>query len=134
MTAPAPAPQTHQPHDARQLTRWSLLMLPVYLVWALGLAMVGSMILMPMLDLSEGDLLLMAGGVAGWAAEILMGLAMAAPVIVGVVLAVKGLRRGGSWVAWVALGLNALLVAQAVFSFLDAIHMTYFPQGGWLFW
>jgi hypothetical protein len=109
-------------------------MLPLYLVWAVALAFFGSLVLMPWLDLAEGGLLLMAGGVAGWVAEIGMTLLLIAPPVVGVVLAVKAVRRGGRWTAWLALGLCAVLIAQAVFSFIDAVHMTYYPQGGWLFW
>lgn len=135
MTTVAPSPGHVQTRwTAQRLTRWSLLMIVVYLMWAIALGFFGSLVLMPWLDLSEGSLLLMAGGVAGWVAQIGMTVLLIAPIVVGMVLAVKAVRRGGRWTAWLALGLNAVVIAQAVFSFIDAVHMTYYPQGGWLFW
>jgi len=128
-----PAQQERPVWSAHRLTVWSFLMLVVYVVWYFALGMLGMMVLLPALGLSEGDLLLMAGGVAGWVAEVGMSLLLVAPLVVGVVLAVTAIRRGGRW-AWVALVLNGLLVLQVVFAFLDTIHMTYYPQGGWLFW
>ncbi len=43
-------------------------------------------------------------------------------------------RRGGRLAAWLAFGLNAVIIAQAALSFVDAVHMTYYPNGGWLIW
>jgi hypothetical protein len=109
-------------------------MVVAYVMWAIALGFFGSLVLMPWLGLAEGDLLLMAGGAAGWVAQTGMTLLLVAPVVVGLVLAVKAVRRGGRWAAWLGLGLNAILIAQAVFSFIDAVHMAYYPQGGWLIW
>jgi hypothetical protein len=41
-------------------------------------------------------------------------------------------RHHGRGAAWVGLTLNALLVAFVIYMFVDAIHMTYYPQGDWL--
>lgn len=131
----APAPQVRGSRwSSSRLTQWSLLMLVVYLGWALVLGFFSSLVLMPQLGLSEGDLLLMAGGVWGWVAQVGMSLLLVVPVVIGVVLAVRAVRRGGRWGAWLALLLNAMAIAQVAVALLDAVHMTYYPQGGWLFW
>lgn len=131
--APRPGPvSTTWP--ASRLTLWSLLMVIATLVWGVALGFFGSLVLMPWLGLSEGDLLLMAGGLAGWVAQVGMTLLLIAPALVGLGLAVTAMRRGGRLAAWLAFGLNAVIIAQAALSFVDAVHMTYYPNGGWLIW
>jgi len=120
--------------SAHRLTRLSFVMIAVYVLWALVLGFFGSLVLMPWLGLSEGDLLLMAGGAGGWVAEITMSLLMIVPAVVGIAAAVKSLRRGGRAVTWIPLILFAMAVLQVAFSFLDAVHIAYWPQGGWLIW
>lgn len=125
--------RSHQPWSPGRLTRWSLLMIVVYVVWALVLGMTLGALLMSWLGLSEGDLLLMAGGAGGWLSSIAMSALIAVPLVLGTVLGVKAVRRGSRRV-WIALVINVLLLAQIVFAFLDAIRMTYHPEGGWLLW
>lgn len=58
MTTVAPGPgQVETRWTAQRLTRWSLLMVVVYLMWAVALGFFGSLVVMPWLDLSEGSLL-----------------------------------------------------------------------------
>jgi hypothetical protein len=120
--------------SASRLTRLSFVMIAVYVLVAVILGFFGSLVLMPWLGLSEGDLLLMAGGTAGWVAEITMSLLLIVPAVVGVVAAAKSLRRGGPPVTWVPLVLLTMAGLQVILAFVDAIHMTYYPQGGWLIW
>jgi hypothetical protein len=135
MTALAPTPSTADTRwPAQRLTVWSLMMLLVYVLWGLALGFFGSIVLLPALDLAEGDLLLMAGGVLGWVAEITMSLLLIAPCLIGLVLGIKAVRRGARTLAWLAVGLNVLPILQVAVAFLDSVHMTYYPQGGWLFW
>ncbi len=106
-------------------------MLPTFAVAFIVVGLIGWLVLMPLLGLNEGGLLLMAGGVAGWTAEIVSDLLVAAPAVAGAWFAVAALRSGGRLGAWAGLALNALLVALVIYTFVDAIHMTYYP-GDWL--
>ena len=134
MTAVAPSPSGTAATDqkAAMRTHRSLWMLPVFFGAFLVTSVIGEYVMLPWLGLNEGDLMLMERGVAGWASEIAFALVLVAPVVVGVVDAIAALRRSGGWLAWVGLTLNALLVAWVIYTFVDAIHMTYHPQGDWL--
>lgn len=113
-------------------TRRSLWMLPAFLAAFVVTSYVGEYVVLPWLGLGEGDLMLMERGVAGWVSEVTFALVLAAPAVVGVVFAVAALRHSGRWAAWVGLTVNALLVALVIYMFVDAVHMTYHPQGAWL--
>jgi len=132
MTQVVPSPgAVSRPHGASpRPTRWSLLMLPVFLVtWFVVGGIVYQALLQGPLGLTEGDLALAAGSVAGWAVEIGCAVVSAIPAIAGVWLAVVALRRGGSGGAWTGLVLNAVCIAFVLYGFADAIRMTYWPLG-----
>ena len=114
--------------SARQLTRWSLLMVPAFLVVFWTTDLIGTYVMLPLLGLEEGDLPLMARDLAGWTVETLLFLVAVAVPVLGVVLARTALRRGGRWGAWVALALNAATALLMVYVFADAVRMTYFPE------
>lgn len=62
MTAVAPSPRTtaHADKQAHRLTRWSLAMIPVFVVVFIVTDVVGTFVVLPLLGLSEGDLFLFA--------------------------------------------------------------------------
>jgi hypothetical protein len=109
-------------------TRKAWLMVP-YFAAAFVLTSVAGVWALDLLGLGEGDLFLMAGNVAGWATEIAFALVLVAPAALGVVYAVRALRRGWHWAAGTALGVNAVLVGFVVYMFVDAVRMTYWPGG-----
>lgn len=117
-------PSTDQ--QVSRLTRWSLLMMPVFVVVFLVTSFVGGYVVLHLLGLPEGALFLMEGGVAGWTAEVLFALLLAGAPVAGVWLAVRAIRRGGRRAAWAGLILNGLLVLVVVYMFVDAIRMSYF--------
>jgi hypothetical protein len=78
--------------------------------------------------LSEGDLLLMAHSATAWVVFLLLLAAMAAPLVVGLWLAWRAVR-GGGWMGWAALVLNAALLCVVLYGALDQVRMTYWP--GW---
>ena len=134
MTTIAPSPGGTATSDQKVTvwTRRSLWMLPIFLAVFLVTSLVGEYVMLPWLGLHEGDLMLMECGVAGWASEIAFALVLVAPAVTGVVFAVAALRHSGRWAAWLGLVLNALLVAFVIYMFVDAVHMTYYPRGNWL--
>lgn len=133
MTAFAPTPHTatHQDEQAHRLTRRSFWMLPLFALAYVATSVVGFYVVIPLLGLSEGDLFLFARNAAGWAFELLFLLLVLAPPVLGVVFATRALRRGAHAAAWTALVLNALAGLVMVYTFLDAVRMTYWP--GWTF-
>lgn len=116
----------------RDWTHRSLWMLPTFLAVFAVTGLVGEYLMLPWLGLNEGDLMLMQRGVAGWASEVGFALVQVAPAVVGVAFAIAALRHSGRVAAWVGLALNALLVAFVIYMFVDAVHMTYYPQVSWL--
>ncbi|MGN6330160.1 MAG: hypothetical protein ACTHOD_00715 [Motilibacteraceae bacterium] len=126
--APPSPPSRAARDEARRLTRWSFLMLPTALLLAVVLV-VPSVWVLHLLGLQEGDLLLMAGGWAGWTAESAFDLAQAVPLLAGMWLATRALRLGAHWPGWLALGLNAAGVLLCVYVYVDAISLTYWPSG-----
>lgn len=116
----APAPQS----DADRLTRWSFYLLLVFVFAYLVAGVVGYWLL-GALGLTDGDLLLMDHSAAGWAAEIGLTLVLAAPPIVGVVLAIRAIRRGARTLAFVAGAINGLLVLMTLVTLVGNIWITY---------
>lgn len=130
MSLPTPPPEITagpSPRTAR-LTRWSLLMLPTFVIVYLVTSVIGLYLVLGLLGLSEGDLFLMQRGVAGWVMEVLFALLLVAAPVAGVWFAGAALRRRGRWGAWVGLVLNGLLVLLVAYMFVDAILMTYYPH------
>ena len=125
-STPTPHRQRVDPSSARRLSTWSLLMLPVFVVVYFVTGVVGEYVVLGWLGLPEGSLFLMEGGVAGWLFEIGFALLLVAAPVAGVWCAVRSLRQGGRWPAWTGLVLNALLVLVVVYTFVDAINMSYF--------
>jgi hypothetical protein len=102
-------------------------MLPVFFLVYLVTDVVGEYVVLPLLDLDEGSLPLMARNAGGWLSETgLFLVAVAAPVI-GLVLGVKALRRGGHTAAWTAVVVNLGFALVMAYTLFDAIRMTYFP-------
>lgn len=124
MTATAPVPDVGVDPRVPRWTRWSLWMLLV----SLGALLVAGVLgywLLSVLGLEEGDLLLMAGGVAGWAAQLLVFGIMALPTVTGTTFAVRALRHGAGSLAWLGLAGNVALLAPAVLSLLASVWTTY---------
>jgi hypothetical protein len=133
MTAFAPAPHTatHPDEQAHRLTRRAYWMLATFVGAYIVTSFVGLYVVIPLLGLSEGDLFLFARDVAGWAFEILFLLLVLSPLALGVVFAARALRHGARAGAWTALLLNAFFALVMLYTFLDAIRMTYWPE--WTF-
>lgn len=129
MTAVAPSPRTtaHADEQAHRLTRWSLAMIPIFVVVFIVTDVVGTFVVLPLLGLSEGDLFLFAHNAAGWVAEILLFLIGVLAPVAGVVLGVKALRRGGRAGAVAGLVVNAGLALVVCYMLFDAIRMAYWP-------
>ena len=80
LTPPRAAGRPVRTH--RQLTRWSLLMLPAFLLVFWLTDVIGTFLMLPLLGLQEGDLPLMARDLAGWTVETLLFLvAIAVPAL-----------------------------------------------------
>jgi hypothetical protein len=101
-------------------------MVPVFAAVFLVTGVVGEYVVLDLLGLPEGSLFLMAGGLAGWAAEVGFDLVLLAVPVVGVVLARRALRAGAGRAAWAGLAVNALLALLVLYQFVDAIRMSYF--------
>ena len=122
-TAPPPPPP-----GAARLMHWSWAMVPILLVVWLVVATVVFHALEGPLGIREGEVLLMARSVAGWFAETGTFLVVVAMPIAGLVLGRAALGRGARWGAWAAIAVNAALSLLIVYTFVDDIHMTYFPS------
>lgn len=113
-------------HQVLRLTRWSLLMLPAFVIVFLITSFVGEYVVLDLLGLNEGDLFLMEGGIAGWLAEVSFALLLVSAPVLGVWFGARALRHGGAGKAWAGVVLNGLLVLLVVYMFVDAIRMSYF--------
>jgi uncharacterized membrane protein len=101
-------------------------MLPVFVVVYFVTGFVGEYVVLDLLGLPEGSLFLMAGGVAGWVTEVGFALLLIAAPVAGVVFARRALSTERSRMAWAGLVLNGLLVLVVVYTFVDAVRMSYF--------
>lgn len=123
-------------HEARRVSahplRWSFLMLPAFLI----LFIIASLLeaaTMQAVGLTEGDLLLMDKSAVAWIVAILLFALTAAAPLVGIWLGLRatrdGERRPGgtAWRGWVALALNAAVLALLVYGFVDQVRMSYWP-------
>lgn len=126
---------THRGHIAgmpdwegpSRLTRLSWAMVPASLiVWGLVSSALFYALKGP-LGLREGEVLLMARNAGGWFAETGSFLISVAAPLAGVVFGVAGFRRGGRGLSLAAVAVNTCLCLLVLYSFIDAIHMTYFP-------
>ena len=98
-------------------------MLPAFLGAFVVATVVGNWFL-HLLDLHEGDLLLMAHSAAGWAAEVGTTLLLLAAPVVGAVYGLAAVRAGARRTWW-WLVLNGLLVVWVLFVFVDDVRMSY---------
>jgi hypothetical protein len=80
------------------------------------------------LGIHEGDVILMARSAAGWAAEVGSVLVLLAVPVLGVLLGVRAIHRGGRWGSWTAIVVNTGFALFTLYTFIDDIHMTYFPS------
>jgi hypothetical protein len=114
-------------HDERaeRMSRWSWLMLPTFAVAFL----LTNFAYGPVLRIRgqhEGDLLAMTEDVAGVALEAGFAVLLAAAPLVGVILAIRALRRHAGRPAQAALAANGLLLLLVLYQFFDAIRMSFF--------
>jgi hypothetical protein len=125
---PAERPQPPPDDSATaRLIRWSWAMVPAFLlIWLLAGSLLFYLLKGP-LGLQEGEVLLMARSVAGWFAEVGSFLLVGATPLAGVAFGVAALRRGQS-IALSAVVVNAALWLLTLYTFIDDIHMTYFPS------
>ncbi len=117
-----------EPWSSSRLTKWSWVMVPGFLfLWGLSGTVYFRLLEGP-LGIHEGDVILMARSASGWAAEIGSVLAGLAAPVLGVLLGVRAIRRGGRWGSWTAVIVNAGFALLVLYMFVDDIHMTYFPS------
>lgn len=111
-----------------RLVRMSLWMVVGFVAVYFLTSFIGLYLVFPMLGLKEGDIVLFARSVGGWAAALIGWLLLAAAPVTGVTLAVRAQRRGARASAWIALTLNSLIALLVAYMIFDEIRMTYFPQ------
>jgi hypothetical protein len=130
MTALTPSPRTtsRQLWKPTRLTRWSLWMVPGFAAVFMFTSSIWSTLVFPLLGLKEGDIVLFARSLGGWAAAVIGWALLAAAPAAGLVFAVRALRRGGRIGARVGLVLNSLVALVVAYMVFDEIRMTYFPQ------
>jgi hypothetical protein len=116
----------HDPVEAARSTRAAWLMVPVWVAMFIATSFAGAVVL-GWLGLAEGELFLFARNAAGWVAEVTFALLLAAPAALGLVYAIRALRRGAHALAAAALAVHALLVIVVLYTFADAVRMTYWP-------
>lgn len=114
-------------HDERagRMSGWSWRMLPAFAV-AYFITSIAYEPVLKMRGQHEGDLLAMTEDVAGVVLEVVFALVLVAAPVLGVVLAIRALRRQATRSAWAALVLNGLLVLLVLYQFVDAIRMSFF--------
>ncbi len=121
-------PTAPGPWSASRLTKWSWVMVPGFLfLWGLSGTVYFHLLEGP-LGIHEGDVILMARSAAGWAAEVGSVLILLAVPVLGVLLGVRAIHRGGRWGSWAAVVVNAGFALLLLYTFMDEIHMTYFPS------
>lgn len=108
--------------ERRRLTRWSLYLAPAGLVWVYAVGLVGWLLRVKNAD--RGGVALTDHGVAGWVGIVSMELVGIAPAVLGGWFAVRALRLGARWGAWVGLVLNAVVVALVVGGWVASIGVT----------
>jgi hypothetical protein len=113
-------------HRAAHPALWSLLMVPAFVVDFVVASSIEAAAAREF-GLNEGDLLLMAHGASAWVVFLLLVAAMAAPLVLGLWFAWRAVR-GGGWVGWAALVLNAALLCVVLYGAFDQVRMTYWPQ------
>lgn len=114
--------------SASRLTHWSWGMAGTFVVLTALVGTVFFRLVSGPLGIHEGDVTLMARSAAGWVAEVgSTSIVLAAPVV-GMVLGTRAIRRGGTWGPWAALAVNAACALVTLYTFVDNVHMAYFPS------
>jgi hypothetical protein len=107
-------------------------MLLAFLVWALVLGFSVRWCRCPRLGSPKATCCSWHTGSPDGGALTTMSVRLMAPAVVGVILAVKALRRGSRALGWGARLLNLAVIARTTLSFPTAVRGTHFPCFGWL--
>ena len=114
--------------SASRLTHWSWGMAGTFVFLATLSGTVFFRLVQGPLGIREGDVILMARSAAGWVAEVGSTLIVLSAPVLGVVLGARAIRRGGTWGPRAATAVNGLFALLWLYTFIDNIHMTYFPS------
>ncbi len=108
MTVPTQTPSRTTTHaQGRRASVWSLVMLPVFAVWTVAFILLSGVVARWLgLQTQGGEVVYLEDWLPWVAAALLWTL----PLVIGVALAVQGLRRGAGAIATVALGANGILL------------------------
>jgi hypothetical protein len=112
MTVPTQTPLRRTTHaQGRRASVWSLVMLPVFAVWTVAFILLSGVVAGWLgLQTQGGEVVYLEEWLPWIAASILWAL----PLMIGVGLAVQGLRRGAGTIARVALGVNGIALLLMV--------------------
>ncbi|HEY7718375.1 MAG TPA: hypothetical protein VH915_06420 [Pedococcus sp.] len=105
MTVDTPTPSRRT--EARSPLRrayWSLAMLPVFVGWTLAFILLSALVAQWLGQATAGG---EVPYIESWLLWLAVTLAWVAPLVVGVVLGAKAVRRGAGRAGWVALATNA---------------------------
>lgn len=108
MTVPTQNPSRQTTHvRGRRASVWSLAMLPVFAVWTVAFILLSGVVAGGLgLQTQGGEVVYLEE----WLPWIAASLLWALPLVIGVGLAVHGLRRGAGTIATVALCLNGVVL------------------------
>jgi hypothetical protein len=107
--------------EARRLTRWSMYMLPVTLVWTYLLGLVTWLLWIKIPDRAGESVALTDGGAVGWVAMILLNVLGVVPAVLGGWFAVRALRLGARWGARAGLALNSAAVMLSMVGWIASL-------------
>ena len=112
MTVPTQTPPRQATHArGRRASIWSLAMLPVFTVWTAAFILLSGVVAGWLgLQTQGGEVVYLEEWLPWIAATLLWAL----PLVIGVGLAVQGLRRGAGTIAKVALGFNGIALLLMV--------------------
>lgn len=118
---PAPDVSADLNVEAKRLTRWSLYMLPVTIVWTYLLGLVTWLLWIKIPDRAGESVALTDYGATGWVAMILLNVLGVAPAVLGGWFAVRALRLGARWGARVGLALNGAVVVYVMVGWIASL-------------
>lgn len=107
--------------EARRLTRWSLFMLPVTVVWVYALGGLTWLLWIKIPDRAGESLALTDYGVVGWVAMILLNVLGILPAVLGGWFAVRALRLGARRGAVAGLALNGVVVVLSTATWIATL-------------